>query len=126
MIDCENEVFTRVATAIREKYPEVNIASEFVSAPSAFPHVSIVMADNPDSLNMTMTDPMFEVNVYSNKTEGKKSEAKGIMAIIRSQMASMNFRCSALTPTPNLEDATIYRLTGRFEVRTDGQHFYRR
>ena len=38
----------------------------------------------------------------------------------------MNFRRLAVTPVPNLENATIYRLTARYRVETDGIHFYRR
>lgn len=31
MIDCENEVYTRVAQVLREKFPGIDVASEYVS-----------------------------------------------------------------------------------------------
>ena len=31
MIDCENEVYTRLAKILREKFPKIDIASEYVS-----------------------------------------------------------------------------------------------
>ena len=42
MIDCENEVFTRVADGLRDAFPDVNVTSEYVRAPTSFPHVSVV------------------------------------------------------------------------------------
>lgn len=131
MIDCENEVYTRVATVLREKFPGIDIAGEYVNAPSVFPHVSITQSDNAViSAKMTgsaeFAQVMFEVNVYSNKTEGRKSQCKSIMNAIDEVMFRMNFKRLALTPVPNMEDATIYRLVARYRVATDGKHFYRR
>lgn len=131
MIDCENEVYTRVATVLREKFPGIDIAGDYVKAPSSFPHVSITQSDNAViSGRMTgsaeMAQVMFEVNVYSNKAEGKKTECKKIIKEINDVLYSMNFRRTAMTPVPNMEDATIYRITARFRVATDGKHFYRR
>lgn len=131
MIDCENEVYTRIAQVLREKFPGINIAGEYVKATSGFPHVSITQSDNSVvSERMTgsaeMAQVMFEINVYSNKTEGKKAECKSIMKIIDDVMFSMNFKRMAMTPVPNLEDATIYRIVARYRVMTDGIHFYRR
>lgn len=131
MIDCENEVYTRVATVLREKFPGIDIAGDYVKAPSSFPHVSITQSDNAViSERMTgsaeMAQVMFEVNVYSNKAEGKKTECKTIMNEIDKTLFAMNFKRMALTPVPNMEDATIYRLVARYRVATDGKHFYRR
>ena len=131
MIDCENEVYTRIAKVLREKFPGIDIAGEYVNAPSSFPHVSITQSDNNVILEQTtccveMAQIMFEVNVYSNKTEGKKTECKSIMRAIDDLLFSMNFRRMALTPVPNMEDATIYRLVARYRVTSDGKHFYRR
>ena len=131
MIDCENEVYTRIAKVLREKFPGIDIAGEYVNAPSVFPHVSITQSDNAViSGRMTgsaeMAQVMFEVNVYSNKAEGKKTECKTIMNEIDKTLFAMNFKRLALTPVPNMEDATIYRLVARYRVATDGKHFYRR
>lgn len=131
MIDCENEVYTRVARVLREKFPGIDIAGEYVNAPSVFPHVSITQSDNAViSAKMTgsaeFAQVMFEVNVYSNKTEGRKSECKSIMNAIDEILFRMNFKRLALTPVPNMEDATIYRLVARYRAATDGKHFYRR
>lgn len=131
MIDCENEVYTRIAEVLRDKFPGINLSGEYVNAPSAFPHVSITQSDNsviPDKTTGTaeMAQVMFEVNVYSNKTSGKKTECKAIVKQIDKILFSMNFRRMAMTPVPNMEDATIYRIVARYRVATDGENFYRR
>lgn len=133
MIDCENEVYTRLAKVLREKFPKIDIASEYVKSPSSFPHVSITQSDSyvptelqDSGMKENMAVVMFEINVYSNKTEGKKTECKKIVKTIDDELYSMNFRRTAMTPVPNLEDATIYRITARYRVATDGKYFYRR
>lgn len=131
MIDCENEVYTRIARVLRDKFPGINIAGEYVNAPSSFPHVSITQSDNSVvSEQMTgsaeMAHVMFEINIYSNKADGRKTECKAIAKVIDDVMFRMNFKRMALTPIPNMEDATIYRIVARYRAMTDGKYFYRR
>ena len=131
MIDCENEVYTRIARVLRDKFPGINIAGEYVNAPSSFPHVSITQSDNSVvSEQMTgsaeMAQVMFEINIYSNKADGRKTECKAIAKAIDDVMFRMNFKRMALTPIPNMEDATIYRIVARYRAMTDGKYFYRR
>ncbi len=130
MIDCENEVYTRIARVLRDKFPGINIAGEYVNAPSSFPHVSITQSDNSVvSEQMTgsaeMAQVMFEINIYSNKADGRKTECKAIAKVIDDVMFRMNFKRMALTPIPNMEDATIYRIVARYRAMTDGKYFYR-
>ena len=131
MIDCENEVYTRIARVLRDKFPGINIAGEYVNAPSSFPHVSITQSDNSVvSEQMTgsaeMAQVMFEINIYSNKADGRKTECKAIAKVIDDVMFRMNFKRMALTPIPNMEDSTIYRIVARYRAMTDGKYFYRR
>lgn len=133
MIDCENEVYTRIAKVLRGKFPGINIAGEYTNTPSSFPHASITQSDNytdngrqDSSMKENMAVVMFEINVYSNKKDGRKTECKNILKEIDNVFYSMNFRRTAMTPVPNMEDATIYRITARYRAATDGKYFYRR
>ncbi len=133
MIDCENEVYTRVVKMLREKFPGINVAGEYINSPPAFPHVSIIQSDSRPIVGKQDTSGkevlslvMFEINVYSNKSEGKKTECKSIANAIDEKMFSMNFRRLTFKPVPNMEDATIYRIIARYSVETDGKNFYRR
>ena len=80
MIDCENEVYTKIANKLRSEFTDINITGEYINAPSSFPHVSIVMSENSimfsrmDSGDYEVAIALFEINIYSNKTTGKKSE----------------------------------------------------
>ena len=70
---------------------------------------------------------MYEVNVYSNKQIGKKSECKAIFKVIDDEFATMGFTRILKEPISNLEDATIYRLAGRYTaVVSKNKEIYRR
>ena len=70
---------------------------------------------------------MYELNVYSNKAAGKKAECKHIAAVVDAEMAAMGFTRMMLNPIPNMDDATIYRITGRYRaVVSKNQTLYRR
>ena len=134
MIDIENEVFDRVAKRVREQYPNIFMVGEYVKSPSSFPAVSLMEMDN--SIRESTSDSgscenhvnvMYELNVYSNKTTGKKSECKSIVALIDLEMAAMGFVRSTLTPVPNEYDSTIYRMVGRYRAAVSHDHkIYRR
>ena len=121
MINVENEIFDTVAKAVREKYPSVFISGEYIKAPSKFPFVSLVEMSNT-AYDRTQTSGsienhaslMYEVNVYSNKKSGKKSECKAIASLIDNELATLGFSRTMLQPIPNMDDATIYRMTGRY------------
>lgn len=132
MIDIESQVFTPIAQEIRSQFPGSFVTGEYVKAPSRFPHVSIVESDNYMSLNRRDTSDterystvMYEVNVYSNKSTGKKTECRQIMGLIDHMMYARNFTRLSMTPVPNLEDATIYRITARYRAETDGTNLFR-
>lgn len=133
MIDVESKVYTPIAVALRDAFSGIFVSGEYVKVPSSFPHVSLVEMDNYTSADRLDTADeerfstlMYEVNVYSNKTSGKKSECKKIIGFIDDLMYKMNFKRLSLAPVPNMDDATIYRMTARYRVETDGENFYRR
>ena len=121
MIDIENELFTKIATAIRAEFSGAYVVGEYVNAPSKFPAVYIVEQDNTvnratrDTSDIeNFADVMYQVDIYSNKNKGKKAECKSIAAFIDGMFARMGFTRSFLNPVPNIDDGTIYRMTGRW------------
>lgn len=129
MIDIENPVFHRVATKVQERFPNIFMAGEYVKSPPSFPAASIVEMDNAsreDTIdsgsNENHANVMYEVNVYSNKTSGKKSECKEIIALIDAEMLAMGFVRSTLTPVPNEYDSTIYRMVARYRATVSADH----
>ena len=134
MIDIEAAVFNRVATRVREVFPGIFMTGEYVKSPPSFPAASLMEMDNSTRIetidsgsNENHANVMYEVNVYSNKTVGKKTECKAIIALIDEEMLAMGFSRSTLTPVPNENDSTIYRMVGRYRAAVSSKHeIYRR
>ena len=129
MIDIESMVFDRVASRVREQFPDIFMTGEYVNSPPSFPAVSLVEMDNSirestidSGSNENHANVMYEVNVYSNKSAGKKSECKEILALIDTEMTAMGFVRSTLTPVPNEYDSTIYRIVGRYRAAISNDH----
>lgn len=133
MIDIENEIFTKIVTELRSQFPDINVYGEDVRTPSSFPCVSIVEADNyaltntrDSGSNENHAVLMYEVNVYSNRTSGKKSECKAILAIIDCLLVGMGFTRTMKNPV-TMDDATIYRMISRYTaIVSKNQTIYRR
>ena len=121
MINIENEVFGSIARAVRSECPGAYVVGEYVKSPSQFPCVSVVEIDNA-AYDRTQSsgslenhaDVTYEVNIYSNATSGKKSECKRIASLIDNEFATLGFSRTMLQPIPNVDDATIYRMTSRY------------
>ena len=134
MIDIENEIFNTISTAIETKYPDACVVGEYSKSPSQFPCISIVEIDNT-AYDRTQSshslenhaDITYEVNIYSNKTNGKKSECKAIASLLDNEFATLGFSRTMLQPIPNAEDSTIYRMTGRYRgVVSKDKYVFRR
>ena len=132
MIDVEGYVFTPIAEAVRAEFSGAYVTGEYVNEPARFPHVTIVESDNYTSTrhldnadSEKFATVMYQVDVYSNKTQGKKKECKDILKLIDSMMYARNFTRISASPVPNLFDGSIYRLTARYRAETDGEAFYR-
>lgn len=130
MIDIENEVFTMIATPLREKYSNIFVTSEEVLKPTEFPCASIVETDNyisSENIDSFVGEKysiiVYTVNVYSNKTNAKKNESKDIMKVIDNVLVGKGFNRIEKTPVI-LEDSTIYRIVARYRGKTDGKYIY--
>lgn len=122
MIDLEAEIFTQAAKALRVKFLGINVTGEIVAAPADFPHVSIVETDNSvyertqDSGSMeNHAALLYEVNVYSNKKTGKKTECKAIFAELDRVFSELGFTRMMLNPIQNA-DPGIYRMISRYRA----------
>ena len=134
MIDIESDIFSIISKNVREKYKNIFLTGEYVKSPPSFPCISIMETDNQIYRNTRTTDcienhvqVIYEVNVYSNKVKGKKSECKEIIALIDTQFQMLGFTRTLLTTIPNEQDATIYRMVARYRAIVSRQNIiYRR
>lgn len=125
MIDLENDIFTAVATALRTAHSGIFVTGEYVDAPPSFPAVSIIEGGNSVAQRYRTTKienavaVMYEVNIYSNKASGKKSEAKAIADTVDTVFESIGFTRTMRNQVANFNDATIYRIVCRYEAIID-------
>lgn len=120
MIDIENKVFNDIAVPLREQFKGIYVVGEFIDLPNSFPCVTLVEEDNytytgsqDTSLRENHVTVVYTVNVYSNKTKGKKAEAKEIADAIDGLMEDMKFTRTFRSQIPNT-DRTIYRIIMRY------------
>lgn len=136
MIDIENIIFTKLAIAIRAEFQGASVYGEFVEVPASFPCVTIVEADNKvyertrDLSGIEHhAQVMYEINIYTNDSHGKKSKAKAISNLIDGLMSNMLFTRTFRGQTPNI-DRSIYRITMRYQavvreaVEKDGTQYH--
>lgn len=131
MIDIEAKVYSPIATALKEQFSGIYTTSEPAATPSKALVASIVQMDSyvsprdmDNTLRETFATVMFQVDVYSNKQIGKKSQCKEVMGAIDEMLCRMNFTRESLTPIP-MEGSGYYRLAARYRAKTDGETLYR-
>ena len=134
MIDIQNEVFTKVATAVRAKHEGVSVTGEYTRKPSIFPSVTldeienVTVAELVDSSDQEkFSGVSYRLQVFSNKVGGKKAEARAIMATADNEMRGLGFRRVTYSTTPEIYDSTIYSINATYEaiVGSDG-YIYKR
>ena len=131
MIDIENKIYSPIRTALVNAYEGIYVTSEPTATSAKFPAVSIVQEDNYMSINKLdnsgaekFATVMFQVDVYSNKASGRKSQCKEIMNVVDTMLFALNFTRLSLTPIPMANDG-YYRLSARYRAETDGTNLYR-
>lgn len=122
MIDIENIIFTDIATAVRAAFTGVTLYGEYVEAPASFPCVTVVEADNAVYERTRDLDGiehhakvMYEINVFTNDAQAKKTKAKAIANVIDKVMSDRKFTRTFRGQTPNV-DRSIYRITMRYQA----------
>lgn len=131
MLNVFNSVFTAIATTVRASVPGVTLTGERIAAPTKFPCVTVVEADNyedPQYINNTLTEQvtalMYEITVFSNLTSGKRSQCIEILQIIDDVMKRKNGTRMARVEGYFDTEGKIYMVTARYRMKTDGVNWY--
>lgn len=122
MIDIENKILDTVFAAVRAENQNAQCYGEYVAVPAGFPCVCLYEANNTTykpsqdtDLREHQSNLLYECNVYSDRANGKKAEARAIADLVDKTMQDMKFTRTFYQPLPNL-DRTIYRITLRWEA----------
>jgi hypothetical protein len=123
VIDKLNEIFTNVATRVRDQHTGTTVTGEYTRKPSKFPAVTLdemqnVVVDRLEDSSgaENFAGVIYRLQVFSNKRTGKKAEAREIFATADAEMRSMGFRRVTYTTTPEIYDSTIYNITATYEA----------
>jgi hypothetical protein len=134
MLDFLNEIFTAVATRVRTAHPGVIVSGEYTRKPSKFPCVTLDEIENVtvgalvDSSDIEkFAGVTYRLQVFSNLTNGKKTEARKIFATADKVMLGLGFRRITYTTTPEIYESTIYSIQATYEaiIGTDGAVYKR-
>ena len=136
MIDIANKVLTSVRAAYTEAGKTVKVVSGYYANLPTLPCVEIIETSNTTyqrSLDSDLTEHhasvTFQIDVYSDKKDKSKSDAKELFAIADQCMQSMKFTRTSYDIDVVL-DRTLSRVTGvyraivREPVEVDGNTVY--
>ena len=122
MIDIESAVFDTVYDAVIAEFPGARVDAGYVEKSATFPAVSVIETNsvpirstNTDDNAENYTRLYYEVNIYSDKQDTAKSEARAIAKVVDDAMQGMKFDRTMMHQLPN-QDRTIFRLYMRYEV----------
>lgn len=123
MLDYSNEIFTKVATAVRNAHVGVKVTGEYIRKPSSFPTVTLDEIENlmvgnlEDSSNKErFAGVTYRLQVFSNRETGKRAECRMVFATADAEMRNLGFRRVTYTTTPEIYDSTIYSITATYEA----------
>lgn len=142
MLNIESKVFDTVYNAVIAVFPSARVDAGYVETSAVFPAVSVIETNNvpvqrtnTDDNSENYTRLYYEVNIYSDKQDTAKSEARSIAEVVDTAMKSLKFYRTMMHQLPNY-DRTVYRLYMRYEVIAQelkdsngditGYQFYRR
>ena len=131
MIDFSNEIFSTVAESLRSAFEGITVLGEYVDVPSRFPTVTIDEVRNvPFSVDAAKLNKYasvtYRVQVFSNKENGKRAEAREIYKCVDETLQQYNLMCESFATTPTIYNAEVYSITATHGgvVSADGV-FYR-
>lgn len=131
MLDFSNEVFNEVAESLRSAFPGITVMGEYVDVPSRFPTVTIDEIRNVpvhlDSASVAKyAEVTYRVQVFSNKEDGKRAEARLIYKNVDEVLQRLGLICDSFATTPQIYSAEVYSINATHSAVVDRNGvFYR-
>lgn len=123
MLNFSNEIFHAVATEVRTDHVDATVSGEYTRKPSSFPCVTLDETENvtvgalvDSSDEEKFAGVSYRLQVFSNRTSGKKAEARAIFATADKVMLGLGFRRITYSTTPEIYESTIYCITATYEA----------
>lgn len=132
MIDIENEIIDALITAIHTVDSTALVCSEaylYETGDDTFPCVTVREVSNvtyKGSLTQALSENhvvvAYDVNVYSNKSSGRKEECKKLLKSVDNYLIGHNFKRLSTGDLSYLCNSSVTRFVARYEaiVGSDG------
>lgn len=132
MIDFQPQIFDVVATHLREVFPDIYVTGEISDLVPKFPCAQIEESrnipteqDSADTSDIALLQ--YRVRIYSNKTGGRVSEARAILAAVDETFEPLNLRRKTFVTQSGLYNASAYRIEATYEAAINARgQLYRR
>lgn len=126
MIDKSNEIFTLVATKLRDEFQGIKVIGESIGVPTEFPTVTI-----DETYNVPIEEDTRILNQYAHVryrvqvfTTGntKRSNARKIYKVVDEVLQGINLKCKSMSTLPEIYNSNIYQITSSYEaiIKEDG------
>lgn len=126
MIDFYNNIYDTVANAVRTKRPDTDTSGEYIASPSQFPCMTCEEIENTDIADLFDSSRAekyarltYRIQVFSNKPNGKKAEAREIFSTADSAIKNIGFKRKTYATTPDLYQSTMYGIQATYEAIID-------
>ena len=122
MVDIENYIVDKLSKALKQQFSDIFVKSEYTKNVSQFPCVLVqertntVYLDSRDENIENHVNLMYQIDIFSNAIGNKKKECKDILKVVDDTMVNEGFTRIMAEPIDNIEDATIYRYTARYQA----------
>ena len=116
MIDYSNEIFNLISKELKNQFDAIKVIGENISIPTEFPTVTVDEVSNiPTSKDSGTINKLalvrYRVQVFSNKTKGKRAECRQIFKVVDEIMQRINLTCKTYSPLPDVYNSQIYQIT---------------
>ena len=121
MIDYSNEIFNDAAGTLRNAVDGITVIGEYVQSPTSFPTVTIDEIDNrqlhrDSAKTERFAAVRYRVQVFSNKSTGKRVEARNIFNVIDARFAELGLTRKTYTTTPDVYNSSVYQITATYDA----------
>ena len=132
MIDFENRIYSGLKNALaNSSIGNISMSTELSASPSSFPHISVSEADNSvydktidSGSNENHVKVMYEINIYSNKQNARKTEVKKIFNEVDNYMINLGFLRISKVP---IGTKSLFRMVARYQgIISKNFEIYRR
>ena len=126
MVEKSNEIFTLVATKLRDEFQEIKVIGESIGVPTKFPTVTIdetynVPTEEDSRVLIQYAQVRYRVQVFTNGST-KRSDARKIYKVVDETLQAINLKCKTMSTLPEIYNSNIYQITSTYEaiIKEDG------